>query len=377
MIKKRIEEVDILRGIAFLAVVLQHSLASFIYEPSVNTYQGIISAFILNSLRFAVPIFVFMTGFSLYYTDKGQGYFEFIRKRFKQIILPYMIWTLIYDILMFFIMGRYDLSLKDLVFQYFNYVLTGTGFYHLWYMAMIIQFYIIYPVFKLIINKNRSFVVNTIMLFVAFIAHYGFLYWYNFYAGAQSATAPGVLKVVLQYSDRLFVVWMFYFIFGAYLAIYYEKVKEFILKFKYIWFVGFAFSIGYIMKLMISSSSYNENGGYVINHNIGAPLSIPMVPLLIFSILGLYVISIKLLNVKASKYILIAGKYSFGAYLCHALVLHYINIIVKYVVPGFFLKITASFVLCAVISIYIVYLLSNSNKGFVLTLVGMKKQIKQ
>ncbi|MEG0152064.1 MAG: acyltransferase [Cellulosilyticaceae bacterium] len=374
MIKKRIEEVDILRGLAFLAVVLQHSLASFIYEPNVNTYEGIISAFILNSLRFAVPIFVFMTGFSLYYTDKGVGYFEFILKRFKQIVIPYMLWTLVYDILMFFIMGKFDLSFKDIVYQYFNYVLTGTGFYHLWYMAMIIQFYIVFPLFKIFINKNRSFIVNTISLIVFFIAHIGILYWYNFYAGAQFASATGILKVILQYSDRIFIVWMFYFVFGAYFSIYYDKLKSIFIKLKYLWFGGFIISIGYIMYLMISSSSYNKTGGYVINHAIGAPVNMPMLPLLIFSILSIYIISLKLLNYKLSKYILIVGKYSFGAYLAHALVLHYVNIGVKYIIPGFFLKIGVSFILGSVISVYFVYILSKSNNGFILKFVGLKKQ---
>ncbi|MEG2892755.1 MAG: acyltransferase [Clostridium sp.] len=377
MIKKRIEEVDILRGVAFLAVVLQHSLASFIYEPTVNTYEGIISAFILNSLRFAVPIFVFMTGFSLYYTDKGQGYFEFLLKRFKQIIVPYMLWTLVYDILMFFIMGRFDLSLKDIVYQYFNYVLTGTGFYHLWYMAMIIQFYIVFPVFKIFINKKRSFTLNTIVLIIFFIAHIGLLYWYNYYAGAQFALATGLLKEILQYSDRIFIVWMFYFVFGAYFSIYYERLKVIFIKLKYVWFIGFIVSMAYIMKLMISSSSYNDVGGYVINHAIGGPLNMPMIPLLLFSMLSLYVISVKILEYNISKYILLAGKYSFGAYLIHALVLHYVNIGIKYMVPGFFLKIGISFVLGAIISIYVSKLITKSNNGLILKFVGMeKKKIK-
>ena len=224
MIKKRIYEIDVLRGIAFLAVVLQHSLAGFIYNPKVQIYEAIPSAFILNIIRFAVPLFVTITGFSLYYSDKEEGYLSYLKKRFNQIILPYLMWTIIYDLFMFFISGMkinpIDVVLKD----YIKYVFTGTASYHLWYMVMIIQFYILSPIFKLFINKSKTKLYNTISLVVFFILHLGLLYWYNYILGEVYESSTGILKNILAYRDRFFIMWMFYFVLGGYFAIYFNQI---------------------------------------------------------------------------------------------------------------------------------------------------------
>ena len=374
MIKKRIYEIDILRGIAFLAVVLQHSLAGFIYEPKVNVYEAIPSAIILNIIRFAVPLFVVITGFSLYYSDKGEGYLSYLKKRFNQIILPYLMWTIIYDLSMFFITGMkinpIDVVLKD----YIKYVFTGTGSYHLWYMVMIIQFYILSPLFKLFINKNKTKTYNTVSLIVFFILHLWLLYFYNFKLGGIYESSTGILKNILVYRDRLFIMWMFYFVLGAYFAIYFDQIKNMVLKLKYISFLGFLISLCFVMKKMINSATYNSEGGYVINHFLGSPLNTIMFPLIIFSILSLYPLSVYILNKKLSEKIIIIGKYSFGAYLIHALVLRYINITLKTFVPWFYLDIIISFILTSIISIYIIKLLESTNNNVLRKLGGFNRK---
>ncbi|MEG0371970.1 MAG: acyltransferase [Clostridium sp.] len=376
MIRKRIDEVDILRGLAFLAVVLQHSLASFIYNPNISMYGATASALLLNIIRFAVPVFVFMTGFSLYYSERGISYIVFIKKKFMQIILPYMLWTLIYDILMFFIMGMKTKTIVAIVLEYINYVFTGTGFYHLWYMILIIQFFVFYPVFKALINKNYKFITNTIVLIIFLIVHMFLLYWYNFYAGAHYDLSTGIIKKILGYSDRLFIMWMFYFVLGSYFAIYFERMKNILWKIRYISSIGFLISLTYVMNFMIKTATTNDQGGYIINHFLGSPLNTIMFPLLFFSIIVLYPISLYILNTKAKlgSLLIEIGKYSFGAYLIHALILHYVNALIKICIPWLFIEILVSFIIGSIISIYIIKKLSNSSNPFILTLVGMRKR---
>lgn len=376
MVKKRIYELDILRGIAFLAVVLQHSLAGFIYEPQLKMYEGITSALMLNAIRFAVPLFVVLTGFSLYYSDKGEGYLTFIKKRFKQIILPYLLWTVIYDIFMFFINGMKTQSIDGVLLEYLKYVFTGTASYHLWYMVMIIQFYLVSPFFKVFLNKNYSKLRNNLALIGFFIVHLLLIYWYNFKAGSLYEASSGALREVLVYRDRVFIMWMFYFVLGAYFSIYIDEVKKILSKAKYIFLVLFIGSLSYVMFKMINSASFNEQGGYTINHFIGSPLNYIMFPLLLTSIIVLYPLSEFILkkNGRLKESLINIGKYSFGAYLAHALILHYINAGLSVLVPWFFPKIIVSFVLTAFISIYLVKFLSKSNNTFVLKLVGLSKK---
>lgn len=376
MLKKRIHEIDILRGITFLAVVMQHSLAGFIYEPGLRIYESIPSALLLNIIRFAVPLFVVITGFSLYYSDKGIGYISFIGKRFKQIILPYLLWTAIYDLFIFFINGMKIKSLSEVISEYIKYSLTGTASYHLWYMVLIIQFYFLYPMFKLFINKNRSKINNTIILIVFFILHILLLYWYNNFSADVYKSSEGITKYILAYKDRLFIMWMFYFFLGAYFALYYNEIKLLLYKIRYITGVGFLVSLLFVMKKMTSVATINENSDYIINHFLGSPLNTLMFPLLIFSILFIYPLAEYILNnrVKIGEYLISVGKYSFGAYLIHALVLRYVNAFLRLFFPWFYMNIILSFIITSIISLSIIKFFSNSNNAFLLTLVGIIKK---
>ncbi|KMT21180.1 acyltransferase [Clostridium cylindrosporum] len=373
--KKRIYEVDILRGIAFLAVVLQHSLAGFIYDSNLKVYESITSSLLLNIIRFAVPLFVVMTGFSLYYSDKGNGYLEFIKKRFNQIILPYLLWTVVYDLFMFLITGMKVKGLYDTLIEYLKYVFTGTASYHLWYMVMIIQFYLIYPIFKKLINKNNTKKINTLVLVAFFVIHVGLLYWYNFYSGGLYESLTGLLKDVLAYRDRLFIMWMFYFVIGAYFAIYFDDIRCLLWKIRYITTALFIFSLTYVMMNMVESGSFNQSGGYTINHFLGSPLNTLMFPLLFFSILILYPLAEYVLKKHEGLggRLIKVGKYSFGAYLVHPLVLHYDNIIIKAFIPWFYIRILLSFVICSILSIWIAKLLQVGRKNIDLRLASGKK----
>ena len=72
MPKERIPEIERLRGIAFLAVVLRHSIAHYSVAPGMTTGDGLMMAVLLMATKFAVPVFIFITGMVLFYNDKGQ-----------------------------------------------------------------------------------------------------------------------------------------------------------------------------------------------------------------------------------------------------------------------------------------------------------------
>ena len=98
MQKHRLDEIDILRGLTFLAIALQHSLAGLIYAPDLDTASAWISAFLLILIRYAVPMFITITGLVLLY-NHSQGeldYPQFLQKRLAQAFIPYLLWTIIY-----------------------------------------------------------------------------------------------------------------------------------------------------------------------------------------------------------------------------------------------------------------------------------------
>ncbi|WFR62651.1 acyltransferase [Paenibacillus amylolyticus] len=149
MKKPRIAEWTELRGIAFLAIVMQHNIAEYIYRADIEQPDSVMLTMIYHLTRFGTPTFVFLSAVMLFYhhRDTKPDYPRFIRKRFGDIYMPFVVWTLIYWLAVrvftptFWIAGIPDM--RSLVRELF---VPQTG-YHLWFVIMVFQFYILFPLF--------------------------------------------------------------------------------------------------------------------------------------------------------------------------------------------------------------------------------------
>ena len=94
----RLEEVDYFRAFACLAVVLIHTTAGYVTWDSAGPLTQSIFIFVNRALTYAVPAFLFISGFVLFqrYREGDFAYFPFLKKRLRQIVLPYFLWTLFY-----------------------------------------------------------------------------------------------------------------------------------------------------------------------------------------------------------------------------------------------------------------------------------------
>ena len=139
MKKQRINELDFLRTVAFFAVVLQHVLGAYIRRDVQPWEKAALSA-LFFATKFAVPAFVFVSGMVLFYTHYEKlNYRKFIFKRIKDIIIPYII----FSVLCYF---YYTPSVNRNIWGLIKSVALGEAAYHLWYVVMIFQFYLLLPV---------------------------------------------------------------------------------------------------------------------------------------------------------------------------------------------------------------------------------------
>lgn len=113
------EEMTLLRGIAVLSVVVIHTTAVFPEIVSGGLLYN--SIYGLNFLvGFAVPLFIFISGFVLYNKyPTVLNLKDFYIKRMITVVIPYIV---------FHVIGR----------------IFGS-FYHLWFLTLIAELYIIYP----------------------------------------------------------------------------------------------------------------------------------------------------------------------------------------------------------------------------------------
>lgn len=159
----------------------------------------------------AVPIFIILSGYLLHYTyqdNRQLNYLEFLKKRLSKVLIPYLIWTIIYMI--YSLNGNY-IKIFSLGFFYdlLKNLITGRGFIHLYFMVIIIQLYIIFPLLRNLYNKHSK--LTWIVSFV--LSLYFNMEPYFRQRNIYILPAAGV-----PYYSDFFAKWIFYFVLGMYFA---------------------------------------------------------------------------------------------------------------------------------------------------------------
>lgn len=370
MQKARVTVIEEIRGLAFLAIVMQHTLAGFVQgfieTPVLMKAFAHEAGFLLLLIRPAVPLFVFITGLVLFYNygrDK-LDYRLFLKKRFSQIFWPYVGWSLFYFVWTAFLFGRDPLDIINVTGEFAELLLKGEGFYHLWFMIMIIQFYLVFPLFKALLSYCRTKVLIT--LGVALLIYIGYLCFYQYQI---PLLVPGIqsdlLLEILAYRDRLFISWFFYFLLGGFAGLYAGQVAAVVKRIFPACLGIFVVLLGWIFYQIAQTGYYNEVGGYVLDYQ----LTLPLLPQMVLYISTALVVVYFLVDNQVPKYprikqiLSVAGSYSFGAYLLHAFVLHYLLKMGKaYWQPwGNLLQVLVVFAATSILSLWGCYLLSKIN----------------
>ncbi|EJO5349545.1 acyltransferase [Clostridium botulinum] len=297
---KRLKELDVLRALAFILVVEQHSMGGFANIKGISNFNYKIFSLFYVLGKPAVSIFICISGITLFYTySKKINIKKYYIKRINNILIPYITWSIIYMLI--------NKNTNDLVMQLFS----GSGSYHLWYMGMIIRLLIYFPIILYLTKKlNKSNIIIKSIFFIALSISYYYLSKY------QNIICSNVINFIFsnptKYQERIINItplfWYLYFIIGIYISFNYNKFKQIIIKNK------FLIIICYILLLTYSYLNQIQ----VIKFNRMLSLSY-----YIFSFLALYVFSYEISNkIKAYKFFNFISKYSFSSYLSHILVVN-------------------------------------------------------
>lgn len=157
MDNKRIEWVDVCKGIGIILVLLGHA-------PVSPTFANYI-------FSFHMPLFFFLSGYLLN-VDKYNNYFSFIKARFKRLIVPYIIFSIISVILVCLIndlqLGKLDVMnfLKTSIISKRNGIDYNGA---LWFFTSLFSIEVMYfPMRKKI--KNNS-ILSLIIFTIGFIGY--------------------------------------------------------------------------------------------------------------------------------------------------------------------------------------------------------------
>lgn len=148
MAQQRVTAFDHIRGLAMLAVVGIHAGAFAISNPHANIH---LVALLDIATRFSVPIFFFISAFGLFYGYDRRvpfSYLSFWRRRGQAVAIPYIVWSLIYLLHNGLTTGDY----QPLFFpRIIKYLFFGLGSYQLYFLVILIWFYLLLPLWRVLI----------------------------------------------------------------------------------------------------------------------------------------------------------------------------------------------------------------------------------
>lgn len=202
-------EVTVFEIILSIFVILIHLCS----EP-LNTCENQVVLnlfFFLNKIiSFAVPGFLFSSGLKQMYgaNIKNAKYSEFIFRRITKIYLPYVFWVCIYYLFFVYYMNYFKFSGKDLI----RYIAVGDLVAHFYFIIIIMQFYIIFPVIKKYVNLLNP-IIGILLAFL--ITIFAVLFFSDF-----------------RYSDRNIFRYLVYFILGCYIGKNYDEALKILNKIK-------------------------------------------------------------------------------------------------------------------------------------------------
>jgi peptidoglycan/LPS O-acetylase OafA/YrhL len=301
----KLHELDIVRAIAILAVVAIHATSEATVElPVGSTAQAVYLA--VNKLcNFAVPVFILLSGVVLFYrysNDWGakQGVTFYLR-RVKQVVIPYLVWSLFYYLYNQWIFSRNTLHFDWRAFL--DLLPWADASYHLYFMTIIVQFYLLFPLLMTLCRKwawfRRSLFLFGLLVQAAF-------YCYNRYVSP------------VEHVPSLAVTYFAVFAVGGQIGLYYQPFIEWLRK-----HISWVLPLSLIIGASFAGSILMEQ--YKLVRLNGVWYEVMFHSYAIFVAMSFIWFGRGLLNKwkSAAQWLIRLGAVSFGIYLVHPAVLTY------------------------------------------------------
>lgn len=254
--------------------------------------------------RYGVPLFLLVSGFVLYNKyNKTFNLKEFYLKRCMTIIPPYIIFSILYE--------KWNRGVIATAFV--TDLLAARANQHLWFIILIIEIYIAYPVIMRIYNHFKNHRKTHYFLLIVFFIDIV----YNTYMQAY-----WFIPIMLGY--------LFFFVLGMYILDNYESIDIKTIARKYWLLVITIMCIGTVYALVELENTYFSKSilSNLMNIYIFRQL-LYMLHCTALTVIFFY-ISMILYSAKKAKFISILGLYSFGIYLIHArIVVEVVGILYK------------------------------------------------
>ena len=134
-----------------LAVVLLHVSSSIVTRYGENRGADWWLGNLGDSFtRWCVPVFVMITGSLLLSKPTTENLPSYYLRRLDRILIPLIVWTVVYLLVNAYSVGTLDLE------QVKTNILTGTVYFHLWYLYMLLGLYLVVPLVQRLVWRRSQ-----------------------------------------------------------------------------------------------------------------------------------------------------------------------------------------------------------------------------
>ncbi len=210
---KKKTEITLLNVIMCLVVIYIHISSEIVVtlDKAHPLYMFFISLWRLTS--FVVPGFIMLSGIKMFLKYKNEEFnvLKFYRSRLTSILIPYIIWVIIYFVYEY-LKGERVMDFNNLFFCLYS----GEIGSHLYFIVALIQFYILMPLWIKIFKKtNPAFMLPFFYLISTIFGRF----------------LPNIIDIYIRgyyytYADRIFTQYLFWWAIGCYIGLYYDKFIE-------------------------------------------------------------------------------------------------------------------------------------------------------
>ena len=288
--RKRKIEISLFNVLLCLIVVLIHLMSGAMKPPL--TFEAPLYKVFLVCWRlstFVVQAFIFLSGLKTFMNGKEEKYGRFLLKRLKTVVIPYIAAVLLYYLYFVYVEKYFPFSVGD----YLGYLIRGDMAAQFYFVIIIVQFYLLYPLWKLILKHVKP----GLGIMVAAVL--------NIVLGLYSFTILSKLFNGYQYPylDRTITTYIIYWVGGMYAGLHYDKFINSVVKHRKI--LGALFIVFAIVDL---SAVFMQRMGIITPMNLDMLHALYCMAAILFglslmcSIKGCYVSAVAAID-RASYYI--------------------------------------------------------------------------
>lgn len=301
-------DLDFVRIASIIAVITIHGIAGAVLTKHVGS-PGWQAANIIDSFsRWAVPVFIMLSGALLIKPASSLEVKKFFKKRFSRILIPLLAWPTIYT-LWYAYYSSSSPNWNRLVVDFVGGVNVAP---HLYFLFIIAGLYIITPLINIIRGAvtDREFLYISVALLTVTAA------WYTIASFVPGHTVS--LDALTQ-----FIPYIGYYMLGS-------AMKN--ITFRRSWTPIALFIISCCVMAAattITASKYGTVGNGLFFYSYFSVLTAIMAPLAFFALRNLYSLGIAKKHIKlqrrAQNALISLSNATFGVYLIHMIVLTYLT----------------------------------------------------